>query len=157
MGLPRPAHERGIFCTPSWKKYLTKKQEHHYMYISQGSSVVKEKPQYLENYIPGQHAHVQFQIELYWFMHVVCSNYTCSLLSHIFKMTQQENLNKLLFLFSTLKLALNNCCHYTNLFLSNNAVYLWNLKNKNICILDLPFKPLSIHWLAEGTLRLKSQ
>ena len=30
-------------------------------------------------------------------------------------------------------------------------------EEKNKCILNLPFKPLSIHWLAEDTLRLKSQ
>ena len=59
-------------------------------------------------------------------------------------MGQQENLNKLLFLFSTLKLALNHSCHYTNLFLSNNVLCLWNLKKKTnvfrICLSSLyPF------------------
>ena len=49
-----------------------------------------------------------------------------------FKAAQRENLNKLLFLFSTLKFELNHYCHYSNFFLSNNAVYLWNLKKKQM-------------------------
>ena len=43
-------------------------------------------------------------------------------------------------------------------FISVNQCYIFvKFEEKNKCILDFPFKPLSGHWLAKDALWLKSQ